>query len=186
MAQPSIAKVTGEVVDLLAPLSSEERGRVITASLALLGETNVIKSRSFAMEETTVGEGALPLSGKGVLWMKQNGVRASQLLEVFHFDKGTAGIIIGDMPGANTKEKVRNAYMLLGLSTYLTSGNSAVDDKIGRSLCERFGIYDHTNHAKAFKGGNELTGSSRNGWTVTAPGLRHAAVLVKQASKSDD
>jgi hypothetical protein len=108
VAQQSIAKITGEIVDLLTPLSSEERGRVITASLALLGETAVIKSYNSKPKEATDAEGGSPLSSKGKLWMKHNAVTAAQLLEVFHFENETAEIIIGAMPGASIKEKVRN------------------------------------------------------------------------------
>lgn len=181
-----IGKIATDIAELLSPLSSEERGRVVTAALAIVGESAPIKIINGA-ENTDSGseDEALPLSSKGKLWSKQNQISQSQLSELFHFEGGAAEIIMGEIPGSSIKDKVRNAYILLGLSNYLATGNATLDDKVGRALCDRFGIYDQTNHSKAFKGGNELTGSFKNGWTVTAPGLKHGAALVKQASAND-
>ncbi|QOZ26928.1 hypothetical protein XH93_27430 [Bradyrhizobium sp. CCBAU 51753] len=95
-------------------------------------------------------------------------------------------IIAAEIPGASVKDKVRNTYILLGLSNLFATGTPTVVDALGRSVCQTFGVYDRTNHSKAFKGGNELTGSVKSGWTVTVPGLRYAATLVKQMSKSGD
>ena len=128
---------------------------------------------------------SLPISAKGSLWMKQNGVTEAQLSEVFHFEKDSVEIIIGEMPGSGTRDKVRNAHILLGLCGFLAKGTATVEDKVGPALCERFGIFDGTNHSKAFKGVNELTGSAKAGWTVTSPGLRQAAALVKRAKPND-
>lgn len=181
-----IGKIAADIADLLSPLSSQERGRAVTAALAIVGEGAPIRMINDDANNDAVSEGeALPLSSKGKLWSKQNQISQSQLSELFHFEGGAAEIILGEIPGGSIKDKVRNAYVLLGLSNYLATGNATIDDKAGRALCDRFGIYDQTNHSKAFKGGNELTGSSKNGWTVTAPGLKHGATLVKQASKND-
>ncbi|WP_440641197.1 hypothetical protein ACSHT2_08660 [Bradyrhizobium sp. PUT101] len=180
----------GAVLAALEPLDAEERARVVAWAMQKLSiqghqtlKPNSPETKSLEPNDTVQ---ETPVSSKGALWMRQNGLTALHLSEVFHFEDSGAEIIASEVPGSSTRDKVKNAYVLLGLSNFLVNGTPTVGDKAGRSVCERFGIYDKTNHSKAFKGGNELTGSANAGWTVTAPGLRHAATLVKQISKSDD
>jgi hypothetical protein len=176
------------VLAALEPLEADERARVVAWAVQKLGvagqqalRSNAKDDSSAAFESGQVGQ-TVPISSKGALWMRQNELTESQILDVFHFEDSGAEIILGEILGATIKDKVRNAYLLLGLSNYLINGTPTIGDKAARSACERFGIYDRTNHSKVFKGQNELTGSSTTGWTVTAPGLRRAAMLIKQAS----
>jgi hypothetical protein len=180
------------VLTALEPLESEERARVIGWAVQKLGISGQPIPRSNAKGIDSGVPGAtpvnltLPISSKGGLWMRQNELTEAEILEVFHFEDSGGDIILGEIPGPTTRDKVRNAYLLLGLSNYLVNGTPTIGDKAGRSACERFGIYDRTNHSKSFKGQNELTGSSKSGWTVTAPGLRRAATLIKQSSSAND
>jgi hypothetical protein len=104
-----------------------------------------------------------------------------QLEHSFLIKNGSAEII-AQIPGGSNREKVRNAYVLVGIANFLRTGDQKFDDTDARSLCERFGIYDSTNHSKYMKGGNEFTGSREKGWTLTMPGLKVGANLVKEAS----
>jgi hypothetical protein len=87
-------------------------------------------------------------------------------------------IIAAEVPGKSNRERVRNAYVLFGISRLLATGTANFDDKLARGLCEKLGIYDRTNHMKYMKGGNEFTGSKDKGWALTAPGLKHGAALI--------
>ncbi|GGK17241.1 hypothetical protein GCM10011394_28060 [Luteimonas terricola] len=73
-----------------------------------------------------------------------------------------------------------NTYLMLGIAAFLSTGEASFTDKDARELCEHFGCYDATNHAKYIKEfGNKITGSKSSGWKLTAPGLNAAAELVK-------
>jgi hypothetical protein len=168
-----------KVVEVLMPLSSEDRARVISAALALLGD---VKPKTTLQEpdEPIAGDpelGAMPPRAKS--WMGQNGVSVGHLQQVFHIVNGEAEVI-AVVPGRNKKEQTYNAYILTGLGHLLLTGSAAFTDKAARSLCEASGCYDSANHAAHLKDkGNEFTGSKDKGWTLTAPGLKRAAELVK-------
>lgn len=175
MAKTKSSDIVGKIVDLLTPLSSEERKRVVSASLTLLGEATI----AGATTENEDG-GTVTASGKAKIWQKQNSIASNQLDQVFHDDDGKIDVIIGEMPGKNKKEKTLNAYVLAGTSQLLMSGEAKFTDKEARALCTRTGYYDSPNHAATMKTkGNWFTGTKENGWTLTAPGLKHAATLVK-------
>jgi hypothetical protein len=161
------------VVDVLTPLTSEERTRLIRAAMVLLGE-----AQSNATEELIVDSVGLPPRAQA--WMRQNSIGASQLQQVFHVADGAAELI-ATLPGASKKEQTYNAYIMTGIGQLLLAGNPAFDDGAARALCERSGCYDRANHsAHLAKRGNEFTGSKEKGWTLTAPGLKRGAELIKQ------
>jgi predicted XRE-type DNA-binding protein len=181
----SVAEIVGTIVNELTPLASEERLRVIQASMTLLGEAPIGSRNVAAAANEQSGEtedvGSLPTRAR--TWIKQNQLSPEQLEEVFHIGSEGVDVIASEIPGKNNKEKVRNAYVLLGIARLLGSGEPKFDDKAARALCESSGFYDHTNHMKYMKGGNEFTGTKDKGWTLTGPGLKRGAVLVMELSK---
>ena len=177
MSKKSITEVVSLIVSELEPFPSEERHRVVSASLTLLGETEP-RSAKRASPEARAEEvdGDLPSRAKS--WIRQNSLSLDQIQQVFHWSDEGVEVIAASLPGKNNKERVRNAYVMKGISSLLSTGVASFDDKSARELCEKLGIYDHTNHTKYMKGGNEFTGSKDKGWTLTAPGLKHAATLI--------
>jgi hypothetical protein len=183
MTKKSVTAIVATIVDELTPLTSEERQRVIQASLTLLGEVLTRSTKSAANEQHDDGEGSVDLPVRAEAWIKQNGLSREQVHQVFHLSGDGAEVIASDISGKNNREKVRNAYILLGVARLLSSGEAKFDDKAARALCQSSGFYDTTNHMKFMKGGNEFTGSKDRGWTLTAPGLKHGAVLVAELGK---
>lgn len=175
----SVTEIVGAIVDLLSPLGSDERQRVVRASLTLLGDQvpdAVAGPRGKSEEIDHENKGLHPIV-RG--WMKQNGLSLEQLQHVFHFSEGDPKFIGAEIPGKNNREKVRSAYVLLGIAKFLSSGDAKFEDKTARAFCGEYGLYDQTNHMKYMKGGNEFTGSKEKGWSVTKPGLKHGATLIK-------
>jgi hypothetical protein len=172
-----------KVVQILMPLSSEDRVRVFTAASAILGgEVPNVASKNFALTASADTErgglGDLPLRARA--WMKQNGISTAELQEVFHVSEGSAEVIAA-VPGKNKKEQTYNAYILTGVGQLLLTGNAAFSDKTARALCESSGCYDGANHSASIRDrGNEFTGAKDKGWTLTAPGLKRGAEIVKE------
>jgi hypothetical protein len=184
------SEITGQIVDLLMPLPSEDRQRIVAASLMLLGEQPV-RAVKAAKEESSSGvdddgdDSTLPAKAK--TWQKQNALTATQLSQVFHTTGDKTDVIVGDMPGKNKKEQTLNAYVLTGLAQLLSGGDPTFTDKDARSLCTTAGCYDATNHTKALNDkGNWFTGSKDKGWTLTAPGLKHGATLIKELAGNSE
>lgn len=171
------AQAVTSIVEELMGFSSEERHRIVQASMTLLGEA---PTRSVAGRQEVEAGRDDEFSAKARIWMKQHGLGAEQINQVFHF--GEDGVeIIAAIPGANRKEQVRNAYVLCGVGRLLASGESKFDDKSARRICELGGFFDGTNHVKYLKV-SEFTGSRDKGWVLTTPGLKLGAALVIELS----
>lgn len=182
----NLAEATSKVVDVLNTFNSEERLRIVRASLTLLGDDFNPSSTS------TPGSGSERSNNSGDTeasdihslaqqWMRKNAVTSEQLEHCFHFDQGR--FIAIALPGNATskREQTINAYLAVGLAHYLASGDASFADADAREFCEQSGCYDSANHTKAIKAlKNRVTGSKSAGWKLTAPGLAAAADIVKQ------
>jgi len=178
-----LTEVMTQLHDLLKPLDPSERTKVIKAALTLLGDPpNIAPDKPETLVDEEEGDGAevsFPPKVRG--WMKSNSITTEQLSHVFHFDGGEFEIISGDAPGSNNKEKTINAYILTGLRRYLKAGDAKFDDKDAREVCRKFGCLNEANHATYMRNaGNVLSGSKGSGWTVTGPGLKAGAGVVKE------
>jgi hypothetical protein len=176
MSKKSITQAVVQVVDELTDFSPEERRRIVQASLTLLGDAPAPLDGRIADKN---GDHGFP--AKANMWMKQYGLTAEQMSQVFH--PGKNGMeIIAQIPGASRREQVRNAYVLSGIAQMLTYGETKFDDKAARQLCENRGFFDGTNHMKYMKG-VEFIGSKEKGWVLTTPGLKYGAALVIELAK---
>ena len=184
-----IAEVTTKIVAVLEPLSSEERRKVIGSAFIILGED---QSPIASKTDQAVMQGAgkheddgptgMPVRAK--TWANQQQLKSEDIDRVFDFSDQGVAIIAGTVPGKNDKERTHNAYALHGLGRFLATGETGFEDKDARTLCEQLGCYNSANHSAYMSDrGNILTGSKASGWRLTAPGLKHAADLVKQIAK---
>jgi len=182
MAKSKITEIVAKIVDLLTPLKTDERQRVIQASLTLVGEGPNTSGQSVASSKSDQDLGGL--SSRAQTWMRQNGLTLEVLQQVFHIEDGKVEVIASEVPGKGDKGKSLNAYILKGISQLLTSGDPSFDDKSARALCKEFGCYNDANHSVYMKDkGNEFAGSKEGGWKLTSPGLRRGAILLKEMAK---
>lgn len=186
----TLTDVVALLVSSLEPFSSEERGRAVSATMTLLGETVALPKQeaiSSAREETrtteAIDEGQDEWPKRVTSWIRQNSITLDQIRQIFHRGGEGFEVITAEVPGKTNRDRIRNAYVLLGISRFLTSGDASFDDKSARALCEKLGIFDRTNHAKYMKGGNEFTGSKDKGWVLTAPGLKRGAGLILELAQ---
>lgn len=118
------------------------------------------------------------------MWMKQNAIEISELEQVFHIADGISEFIAPRLPGRNKKEQTHVAYIVTGIGQLVVTGSASFDDKLARALCESAGCYDSANHSAYLKDrGNELAGSKEKGWSLTAPGLKRGADIIKDICK---
>jgi hypothetical protein len=171
--------------DLLEPVESADRKKAIKAVMAMLGDDAPIADQKPG-KGTDVGgnedddDDNSDFNAKARTWMSRNKVTADEIAHVFHVDGETVDVIIDTVPGNNTKAQAINAYMLTGIAEFLKTGDSKFTDKAARETCKKLGCYAETNHATHMKRpGNVLSGSKESGWTVTGPGMKAAAELIK-------
>lgn len=174
-----------KIVEILKPLSSEDRGRAVKAAMAMLDESQPNITSPADAEVRTGGDADVfaNLPPRARAWMKQNDVTVAELEEVFQrTPEGSE--VIAHMPGKSKKEQMYNAYILTGLGKLLATGTASFQDKQARALCETSGCYDNANHSAYLRDkGNEFSGTKDKGWTLTAPGLKHAAKIIKELNK---
>jgi hypothetical protein len=171
-----IMKSVGVIVEELTPLESDERRRIIDAALTLLGEKAVTKALVEESAEEEAG-GSYPPRAAG--WLRQNKLSHQQIERVFPLDGERADVLV-PIPGSANKDKVRNAYLLIGLWYFLRTGEPKLSDAAAREFCTENGFYDSTNHAKYFKGWKDVIKTNDGQWIVTKPGLEAAATLITQ------
>jgi hypothetical protein len=153
------------IINLLKPLTSEDRHRTVGAAMMFLGETSVsppkLKQKNGGSEGSDEGEGSEEgdYSPHVTKWMKQNDVSAEELDRVFHFNKdGTFDLL--HAPGNSKKEQTQNTYILTGLGKYLSTNDRAFDDATARGFCEKIGCFDKSNHATHIKNRPEFAGDA--------------------------
>lgn len=183
----TLADATAKVVDVLTAFNTEERLRIVRASLTLLGDefnppsTSARGPKGAEQSSNDQDFEASEVHSLAQQWMRKNGITLEQLEHSFHFDQGQVVPIA--LPGNATskREQTANAYLTVGLAHYLASGDASFSDADARKFCEQSGCYDNANHTKSIKAlKNRVTGSKSTGWKLTAPGLSAAADLVKQ------
>lgn len=178
----TLTEAMAKVVAILSPLEADQRRRVIQAAFALLGEPAPVAAKPGGTPQQASGEqeGDLPTAAAAASWLAKAKVPRDKLEHCLHFEDGKVKVIA--LPGSATKriDQVITAYLMQGFAAFLQTGDASFTDQDARDLCEHFGCYDHTNHAKYLKEfGNRITGSKSTGWKLTAPGLTAIAELVK-------
>ena len=165
------------VHDILAPLTHDERRKVVRAALTLLDD-DAIPAALAPRADRLIGGDDLPAAASA--WLQKYGLDAERLHKLFHFDHGRVTCLELPRAGRTKREDVLNTYLLQGVASLLGGGDGGFSDDDARRLCEHFGCYDSSNHAKALGDfGSNLAGSKSAGWKLTAPGLATAAALVK-------
>ncbi|MFO0994906.1 MAG: hypothetical protein U1E67_23585 [Hyphomicrobiales bacterium] len=183
MEQPKPAELVPQIVEMLSPFESSVRLRIVNAALTMLGEVAAGHSpnANAGGKESVLDSSDHSFGPKANIWLKQNELAADDIELVFHLGEGNVAFIGHEIPGKSKKEQTHNAYVLLGITRLIASGEAKFDDKDARAFCIDRGCYDGTNHATFMKDkGNSLTGSKDAGWSLTAPGLKQGAILVKQ------
>jgi hypothetical protein len=184
MAKNTLMEIVTKIVDLLEPLKPEERKRVLDSVFAFLGEPH----RDPNQKNGDLGDHGQPshVHASAKPWMKQYSISTEEIEQVFNDADGTLSVI-ATLPGKTNKEKTLNGYVLEGLRKLLSTGKGTFDDQSARDICVSSGCYDQKNHASILKGkGNWFSGSKDGGWTLTAPGLKHGAELVKEVNKKPE
>ena len=105
MAKNTSLEAMKSIVDILTPLSSEERTRVVRASLVMLGENESIpnpqENNSEGFDNSSSGLSQLP--PRASAWMKQNNFSIDHLQQVFHITDNGTEVIAVHIPGKNKK-----------------------------------------------------------------------------------
>ncbi len=169
------------VYRLVVDLNADERRRLVSAVLNLCGDAEVepLTQPSSGPAEPSPAE-LENFPPKAIRWLTQNRIQRERLEEFFHLD-GDMDILVAEVPGTSKREQTKNCYLVAGARALLSSGEATVSEGDVVALCKRYKCYDSTNHATYRKqAGNYLAGDKGKGFTLSAPGLRAAADLLRK------
>ncbi len=191
MSEDAALKALNAIVDALQGLESADRKRAVLGALHFLNEDWVPlpQKKTSALPETNNGRGpseaddAFPPAVQ--TWLDRNELTAEMVEQVFAFDNGKVNII-GDVPGKGKRDKSIAIYTLMGLGTFLHTGERLFQDEFARDACSTHSAYDQSNHAGTMREmKNVLTGDKGSGWIITMPGLKKGAAIVKEIIASE-
>ena len=184
------------VLQVLQPLDPQMQGRVIRWVLEKLeiGDHLLIAASREAQGSLQQEQG-VPVAASvssafrghalAMAWTRQNGITDLELECAFHQTGEELSVIAGHLPGSSRRERVLNCYLLAGACSLLSTGEANFTDQKARELCEEFGCLDTTNHSKYLgEKGNDFVGSKSKGWSLTAPGKKRVALLIKEIASS--
>lgn len=178
----NLVTVVPKLVQLLEPLTPDERQRAIGAAMILFGQSVPAQggnqSGGQGVEALEVGEG---ICTKAASWMKKNAITREQIDHVFSIEADSIDVIAARMPESGKRKQTTQAYVLCGVRSFLRNGDVNFTDADAREICNRVGCFDGPNHASYTTGfGNLITGSKDSGWKLTNPGLSVGAQIIKQ------
>jgi len=172
--------IVAKIYDLLDPLDASERARVLQSVLGLLGDSSaplMAPTGTLPVEENSTGTPGHVKGSKALQWMKKHGVTITMLEHVFHLDGQFD--VIATPPGSTKREQTINAYLLIGAQHLLKTDDSKFTEAEAVALCKQTGCHDSANHATTrSKFGNRIAGT-KDGYSLTTPGLDQAAALIK-------
>jgi len=181
----NLAGIVQQMHQLVSTLSPEQRSRVMRSVSALFPEVERVAAFGAGAESGgSAAYGEIPVAA--TKWLTRNGVTPHHLEQVFHFEAGKVTVIADVVPGNTKREQTVSCYALEGARAFLETGVAKFADADADALCERIGCRDKTNHsANRSSAGNKMTGSRSDGFTLVAPGLIHAAKLIKEIAGPD-
>ncbi|MGZ3656519.1 MAG: hypothetical protein ACXWR1_18695 [Bdellovibrionota bacterium] len=189
----SAIQVLKIVADLVDPKSGEQkitnRDKPVEAPRAKGYEAkeNTIEStdEDGAIEEQAAdhedAEDEFGLSAQGARWLKRNNIEASSASAIFSLGADEIEVVSNSIPGTSSAGKLRESFLLQGVTALLATGSPRFKHEDAKELCEHYGAWDPTNATKYIKRISSLVSGSRStGYQLTAKGLLDAANLIKQ------
>jgi len=169
------------LIEILEPLTPEERRRNINAALAYFGDV-APEAKAKTTTEASDYEDAGHFPPDVLARMRQNGISPDDAIHVFEFNQGEPFRILA-VPGKGKKAQTLAMYHLVGLGTYLETGKREFTDAVARQYCKDYGCYDQANHATYLSDKNPAVTEDKNsGWLLTVPGIKIAAAMVKEVA----
>ena len=177
--------IVKQMHDILHPLESEDRMRIVASVMVLLGESAPVCGVGGPGPQVAQGSGG-EYNPQANRWVTQNSLSMDELEKVIHVDQDTVELIAGKVPGSSKKEITVRGYLLVGVKNLLASGVADAPEAEVVAFLKNLGQYGETNHSTYRKAlTNRVTGNKDSGFKLTAVGHREAAALIKLMAEGD-
>ena len=176
----SIAEVARQVFDLLDPLNSDDRLRVIRGVLALFGEPAQVPAATVGVSSSVGTASVVSRFGpKAARWMQQSQISEARINDVFHVEDG-AEVILPEMAGESKRSKTINCYLICGVRGLLVRDDPTFSEAEVVALCKRYKCHDSANHAAYRNSAQQYFSGDKSRFVLSAPGLKAAAALLTE------
>lgn len=178
-----ISEETMQAYKLLFKLTAEDRQRIFNAVAAMCGDANVSMlpgaPARIAQHVPDLAQADLPM--KAARWLSSQNLSREALDAFIHIDGANSELIAVTIPGGSKREQMINCYLLCGITQLMKTGEASFQDEDALALCKKYKCHDVANHATYRKQiGNYLAGDKQRGFTLSAPGLKAAADLIRE------
>jgi hypothetical protein len=120
------------------------------------------------------------ISPAGKKWITRSGINPSKLMSVFSLGIDEIDVVSKSVPGGKKSQRMRNVFLLKGLSAYLGTGAARFTHEQVKETCLHYDAWDGPNFSTIFKSMSpDVSGSKESGYTLTAKGISEATTLVR-------
>ncbi len=142
---------------------------------------NEMPSAGKAPDESIDPDDLSGISSVAQKWMRRNGLSADELSKLFSLGIDDIDLVAKSVPGKSMAERTKSVLLLLGVSSYLSSGAPRVPDDRLREALVHYDAYDSANFAKHLRTNAALaSGTKESGYTLTARGLTSATEVIRE------
>jgi len=124
------------------------------------------------------------VSPAGKKWITRNDFDIVALGKLFSIGGDEIDLIAKAVPGKSIRERMKNVFLLKGVSSYLSTGAARFAYEDAKEACLHYKAYDSSNfaaHLKAYSG--EVGGTKETGFSLTNRGLSAATDLISSMIK---
>ncbi|MBT1700285.1 hypothetical protein KK083_25585 [Fulvivirgaceae bacterium PWU4] len=186
---PEIIAIS-QVYAALKDLDADARSRVLVYVAGKFSITNTIGAGKEISHEIPVTQPEAVtvaiddelegISPAGKKWIARNGIKPSALGSIFSLGIDEIDLVSKSVPGSKKAQRMRNVFLLKGVSAYLGTGAARFTHEQIKETCLHYDAWDGPNFANIFKTMSaEVSGNKESGYTLTAKGLSEATSLVK-------
>jgi hypothetical protein len=189
---PEIVAIS-QVYAALKDLDQDARSRVLNYVSGKFNITSPAKNNSTFKEESfsTVEptyelppnvaddefEGISPVGRK---WITRSGISQDKLMTIFSLGIDEIDLVSNTVPGGTKSQRMRNVFLLKGISSYLGTGAARFTHEQIKETCLHYNAWDGPNFANIFKTMSaDVSGGKETGYTLTPKGMSEATALIK-------
>lgn len=126
------------------------------------------------------------ISPAGKKWITRSGINQSKLMSIFSLGIDEIDLVSKSVPGNTKSQRMRNVFLLKGLSAYLGTGAARVTHEQVKETCLHYDAWDGPNFTKILKSMTaDVSGGKDSGYTLTPKGISEATSLVKKITDSE-
>lgn len=189
---PEIVAIS-QVYAALKDLDQDARSRVLNYVSGKFNITSPTKNNSSFKEETfskveptyelpsNVADDELEgISPVGRKWITRSGISQDKLMTIFSLGIDEIDLVSKTVPGGTKSQRMRNVFLLKGISSYLGTGAARFTHEQIKETCLHYNAWDGPNFANIFKTMSaDVSGGKETGYTLTPKGISEATALIK-------